>query len=242
MNTELRTGFLLINKPVGMSSFGCISRIKRVIGKKIKIGHAGTLDPFASGLLIVAIGRQATRLIDRYVKSNKTYIATGKLGELTDTLDYTGKIIETIAIIPSHQSLIHALDSFGSSYEQTPPFYSALKYQGKPLYLLTRNELMNNDELQDVVQAKKRIIHLYEKEFLAYNPPFFTIRVKVSSGTYIRTLINDIAIRAGSVATTYQLERLAIGDFSLSDAINLDNCNSLANINKNIIPIEKSMK
>jgi len=234
----LRPGFLLINKPIGISSFGCISYLKRIIGKKIKIGHAGTLDPFASGLLIVAIGRQATRLIDSLMKMDKTYVAVGKCGELTDTLDHTGTIIATTKVIPSQEQLQKSFESFGSSYEQIPPLYSALKHEGKPLYALMRQQLVNEKDLHAIAQEKKRIVFLYDKRFIVYNPPFFTIQVTVSSGTYIRTLINDIATRSGSIATTYQLERVKIGPFFLSQAICLDAIHSQEILEQHIIPIE----
>src|SRR5579863_6726562 len=94
-NTPVKSGFLLINKPVGISSYGCIGHIKRILKQKIKIGHAGTLDPFASGLLVVAIGREATRLVLQIMVMEKTYVATGKCGELTDTIDVTGTVIVT---------------------------------------------------------------------------------------------------------------------------------------------------
>src|SRR5579872_4094622 len=122
---ELKTGFLLLDKPCGMTSFGCIKHLKRIIKQKIKIGHAGTLDPFASGLLIIAIGREATRLLPRCMEMKKTYVATGKCGELTDTLDCTGAVVATSSTIPTEQDLRVALNSFGSSYEQIPPIYSA---------------------------------------------------------------------------------------------------------------------
>src|SRR5438445_542417 len=143
MNTPVATGFLLINKPTGISSYGCIGFLKRILKQKIKIGHAGTLDPFASGMLIVAIGREATRLIDHIMVMEKTYVATGKCGELTDTLDLTGTIVTTTEFIPSEKEIRTSLASFGSSYEQVPPLYSALKHQGSPLYSLVRQSVMS---------------------------------------------------------------------------------------------------
>src|SRR5579871_752471 len=221
------SGFLLVNKPIGISSYACIGRIKFLLRqdpsmqKKIKIGHAGTLDPFASGLLIIAIGREATRLLSQCMAMKKTYVATGKCGELTDTLDCTGNIISRSEIIPSEQDLRKALNSFNSSYEQTPPIYSALKHEGSPLYALARKNILDEEQLHAIADAKRRTVQLYDKQFLSYNTPYFTIQVTVSQGTYIRTLINDIAVRAGSCATTYELTRTAIGSFTLADAIDL---------------------
>jgi len=245
MNNTLNSGFLLVNKPVGVSSYGCIGRIKKIIYQsyqgsgrlKIKIGHAGTLDPFASGLLIVAVGREATRLISNFMVMEKTYIATGKCGELTDTLDCTGTIISTADYIPSQEEIRQSLESFGSSYEQIPPLYSALKHQGKPLYALARNKIMDTQDLEEIANNKRRIIQIYDKKLLSYDAPFFTIQVRVSHGTYIRTLINDIANRAGSCATTYHLCRTAIGQFDLDQAIDVFQFNTIDDLNKHIVSI-----
>jgi tRNA pseudouridine55 synthase len=249
----VKTGFLLINKHVGISSYGCIGRIKflfhqnlrdRGIGEKIrlKIGHAGTLDPFACGLLIVAIGRDATRLLSQCMVMHKTYIATGKCGELTDTLDCTGVVVATSDNIPSEASLRAALNSLGSEYEQIPPLYSALKYQGKPMYLLARKKMMGEQQLQEIADNKRRIIQLYDKQFISYQAPCFTIKVRVSHGTYIRTLINDIALRAGSCATTYELARTAIGPFTIDQAYDISHFKTIDDLNNSIISIDSFLK
>lgn len=248
MNSPITPGFLIINKPTGITSYGCIAYLKRILKQKMRIGHAGTLDPFASGLLIVALGREATRLISRVMVMEKTYVATGKCGELTDTLDYTGAVVQTIAIIPSEEDIKKSLVSFGSSYEQTPPLYSALQHQGERLYALARQNSMNLEELQKIAESKKRVVQLYELQLLSYESPQFTIKARVSHGTYIRTLVNDIAVRAcpselversraGSCATTYQLARTAIGSFNLDQATDLHAIQSVDDINRLIIPI-----
>jgi tRNA pseudouridine55 synthase len=243
-------GFLLINKPIGKSSYGCIGYLKHVLQQKIKIGHAGTLDPFASGLLVVALKREATRLISRIMVMEKTYVATGKLGELTDTLDHTGTIIQTSDFIPSEQDICDAIASFGSSYEQTPPIYSALQHEGNRLYALARHNSMSTEELQKIAEGKKRVVQLYDLQLLSYESPYFTIQARVSHGTYIRTLINDIAARAcpselgersraGSCATTYQLARTAIGPFNLDEATDLTDIKTIDDINRLLISFEK---
>ena len=248
----IKPGFLLINKPTGMSSYGCIGYLKRILKQKIKIGHAGTLDPFASGLLIVALGREATRLLSRIMVMEKTYVATGKCGELTDTLDYTGTIVSTCAHIPLEKEIKTSLLSFGSSYEQIPPLYSALKHQGARLYALARHNVMSTQELQSIAESKRRTVQLYELQLLSYESPQFTIQARVSHGTYIRTLVNDIAVRAcpssfdelrmsgeqsraGSCATTYQLARTAIGPFDLSQATDLMAIKTVDDINRLVI-------
>lgn len=239
MVTELKSGFLLINKPCGITSYGCIGYLKRIIRQKIKIGHAGTLDPFASGLLIVAIGREATRLMSQIMTLEKTYTATAKLGELTDTLDYTGAIVETMDYSAiTKEEMSEVLVSFGSSYEQTPPFYSALKHEGDPLYKLARQGSMSTQELEIITQSKRKIVQLYDLRLLSFDSPFFTIKARVSQGTYIRSLVNDIAVRLGSCATTYTLERSAIGQFSLEKASLLTEINTIGDINSRLIPAE----
>jgi tRNA pseudouridine55 synthase len=240
MNDIIKPGFLLINKPIGKSSYGCIGYLKHVLQQKIKIGHAGTLDPFASGLLVVALKREATRLISQIMVMEKTYVATGKLGELTDMLDHTGTIIETSEFIPSEQDIRDAIASFGSSYEQIPPIYSALQYEGNRLYALARKNSMSMQELQKIAEGKKRVVQLYDVQLLSYEPPYFTIQARVSHGTYIRTFINDIAARADSCATTYQLARTAIGPFSLDQAAHLTEIKTIDDISRLIIPVENS--
>ncbi len=239
MNNIITPGFLLINKPVDMTSFGCIKYLKRVIQQKVKIGHAGTLDPFATGLLIVALGREATRLISKIMVMEKTYIATGKCGELTDTLDYTGTVIDTSSHIPSEQEIKAAMASFGSSYEQIPPIYSALQHEGQRLYALARKNSMSPEELQAIAEKKRRTVQLYDLQLLSYESPQFTIKACVSHGTYIRTLVNDIAVRMGSCATTYQLTRTAIGLFDMAQATVLTDIKTIEDITRLIIPVEE---
>jgi tRNA pseudouridine55 synthase len=235
MNTPIKFGFLLINKPKGISSYGCIVHIKQIVRQKIKIGHTGTLDPFASGLLIVAIGREATARISTIASLQKSYVAQGKLGVLTDTLDLTGSILQTIDHMVQQNDMEKAVASFGSSYEQIPPLYSALKHGGYPLYKLAREKRLSVPQLAHIAEQKKRLVHLYEFDLLSFAFPFFTIKASVSQGSYIRSLINDSAIRAGSCATTYALERTAIGHFSLSDAVQLHQLNTIEDINSRLI-------
>jgi tRNA pseudouridine55 synthase len=238
MNNIITPGFLLINKPVDITSFGCIRYFKRVLKEKVKIGHAGTLDPFATGLLIVALGREATRLISHIMLMEKTYVATGKCGELTDTLDYTGTVLSTCPYIPSEEEIKAAMASFGSSYEQIPPIYSALQHEGQRLYALARKNSMSAQELQTIAEKKRRTVQLYDLQLLSYESPQFTIKARVSHGTYIRTLVNDIAVRAGSCATTYQLTRIAVGIFDLTQATLLTDIKTVEDINQLIIPVD----
>ena len=238
-----KTGFLLINKLPNITSFDCIAHIKKIVQQKIKIGHTGTLDPFATGLLIIAIGRQATRKIRYIMTLDKEYIAKGKLGELRDTLDYTGSIIQTIqATGISKEILQQAIYSFDNSFKQVPPIYSALKYQGTPLYKLARNKQLSIESLQKIASLKTKIVNLHTITLLGFSFPYFTVKAHVSHGTYIRSLMHAIAYRAGNCATTYALTRTKIGPFSLDHAINIEDIKQLSNIQQHIIPIEKFIK
>lgn len=236
------SGLIKINKPTGITSYDCIRHIKRILNiKKVKIGHAGTLDPFASGLMLICIGREATKTIDQLMTQDKEYLVKAKLGELTDTLDLTGKVLEskilestTINPSPTKQDIEKAIKTLGSSYIQTPPIYSALKHQGTPLHELAREQKMETHELEQIVQKKSRQVEIYKIELLGVELPFFTFRAHVSKGTYIRSLANDIAHKLNSHATTYELERTKIGDYKLEDAVNLYDLKTLEDI-KNLI-------
>lgn len=213
-------GFLLINKPAGISSHACIAQVKRTVGKKDKIGHAGTLDPFASGLLIVGIGRAYTKQLPLIMAYSKEYVAQGQLNLLTDTLDPTGAVVRTENATISKEQLEDAIASFGNAYEQTPPIYSALKSGGKRLYRVAREGTLSPEELAKITAEKKRVVQLYEMSLIDFAFPHFTIRARVSRGTYIRSLVNDIAGRCNSCATTTSLIRTNSGPFSVNNAAN----------------------
>lgn len=235
-------GFLLISKPKDRTSFSVVKQIRRLVGKKVRVGHTGTLDPFATGLLIIAIDRTATKHCDAFLTLDKVYRATGKLGELTDTLDLTGDIIKTApSDIPKNQ-LSKALEMLGSSYLQTAPIYAALKYKGVPLYTLARKKKLSPEELDAIVKTKQRMVSLYSLKLLDISPPFFTIEAHVSHGTYIRSLINDIAKKADTIATTYELERTHIGPFSLEQAHTLEELETKEAILDKLIPVHKMLE
>jgi len=231
------SGFLLINKPKGISSFDCIRHIKKILNDRtIKIGHAGTLDPFATGLLIIALSREYTKRLSEFLTMPKTYCATAKLGELTDTLDCTGKLIQECPIDHITQAKLQkAIDSLTPEYVQTPPIISALKYQGEPLYALAKKNTISHEELQKIAEQKKRTVLIHAIELTKIDLPYFSIKTTVSHGTYIRTLMNDIAQKAHSCATTYILERTAIGNFTLEKAIPLEDIQTKEDIEKVIL-------
>jgi len=232
-------GFLLVNKPTGVSSFYCVEKIKKVIGPKTKIGHAGTLDSFATGLLIIGIGRPATRHIGQIMELDKWYTATGKLGQLTDTLDFTGSLIEDEKIegITTEQ-IKTAIHELGHQYRQVPPIYSALKHKGRSLSDLARADKLTEEELKKIVEKKARVVNIYSCELLSLDLPYFTIEAHVSHGTYIRILIDDIAQKVGTHATTHELNRSKIGPFSGTEAQELNHFKTEKEIREQLISIE----
>ncbi len=236
MNTFDKSGFLLINKPVGISSYDCIRHIKKTIKYRgLKIGHAGTLDEFASGLMIIAIGRQATKQLTDLSGADKEYIAKGKLGEMTDSLDRTGRIIKECPWQHiTNQDIENALAQFAQHYEQIPPAISALKHQGSVLYKLARQNTMPAEEFEKILENKKRMVTIYSYKLDDFAPPFFTITTTVSKGTYIRSLINDLAQACGSCATTHELSRTKVGNFTLAQAIELENLKTVEDVANNL--------
>ena len=161
------------------------------------------------------------------------------MGELTDTLDNTGEIIETNdTTLISEKNLNDAIKNFGSSYLQTPPLYSALKHKGQPLYKLTREKKLDPEVLEEITKQKSREIKIYNLELTNINLPFFTIQTTVSKGTYIRSLVNDIAQKLNLPATTYELTRTKIGPISLQDSINLNDIKTIEDIFQKLIDIE----
>ena len=240
MQDSTLTGFLLINKPKDISSFDCIRKLKKLLPKKTKIGHTGTLDNFATGLLIICVGRQATKFVRSFMNLDKEYVVKAKLGELTDTLDHTGTIVETIDNVSvTRNDLLNAIKSLGCKYVQIPPAYSALKHEGQPLYKLARHKKISKEELDKIVKHKAREVQLYEVELLDVEVPFFSFRARVTKGTYVRSLANDIAQQCGLCATTYELTRTKIGEGCLEQAIDLDQINSFEDVETNILSLNE---
>ena len=227
IHTRKTGGFLLIDKPSGITSFSVIRHVQRLLGKGIRIGHAGTLDPLASGLLLVAIGRESTRQLKVTCSYTKTYRCTGKLFELTDTYDRFGTITHTeTPFFVDHDALIGALSSFKNGYVQAPPVYSAVKHHGVPLYKLARKNRLPLEELTRITTFKKKDVTVSESKLLSYDMPFFSFEVTVSHGAYVRILVNDIARSLGTVATVQELMRTHIGPLSSEHAVTLESLTS----------------
>ncbi len=203
------SGSLLINKEKGLTSRQEVNNISRLLGEK-KAGHIGTLDPFADGLLIVLLGK-ATKISPFLEGMDKTYLATLKLGVQTDTGDLTGNLVSRREIPSLNRQMIEEVfNSFVGEQEQLPPMYSALKVNGKELYKYARQG--------QEVERKVRKINIYELKLISFKDDEITFLSKVSKGTYIRTLGEDIAVKLGTVGHLTSLTRLAVGPFSLENA------------------------
>lgn len=208
------SGFLLINKPKSWTSHDVIDKLRAITGIQ-KIGHAGTLDPFATGLLIIGVGREATREINKFVKLNKEYIATLHLGKISDTYDPEGKISDYgFEGKISEEKINKILKKFTGEQNQIPPMFSAKKVKGKKLYELAREG--------KEIERQPQQITIYEIELLEYNYPALKIRVKCSSGTYIRSLGYDIGLALGCGAYLEELERTKIGEYKLEEAMDIE--------------------
>jgi tRNA pseudouridine55 synthase len=224
-------GFLLIDKPSGMTSHDVVDAIRK-IAKTRRVGHAGTLDPFATGLLILGINK-ATKKLNEIVGLDKEYVATARLGETSTTDDPEGEV-STIPTTnnqqPTTENIESALDQFRGGYSQTAPAFSAKKVGGKKLYELARKGKMEGVELP------KKDVAIHELEIITYDWPELTFRVRCGSGTYIRALARDIgeALSVGAYLT--ELRRTQIGEYNIQDAIPLDklDANSVA---QRLIPL-----
>lgn len=205
-------GLLLIDKPEGITSFGAVARIKRLAGVK-RVGHTGTLDPMATGVLPVLIGRP-TVLCDCLLEADKEYIAQIQLGVTTDTLDRTGTVLKTSPVSVSKERLQEVLQGFLGKSMQLPPMYSALKKDGVRLYELARNG--------QEVERRPREIEIKELELLHFANSLFSVRVACSKGTYIRSLAADIGERLATGAVLTGLRRTKTAGFSVGDCIPLE--------------------
>lgn len=202
-------GALLVDKPVGVTSNFALQRVKRLL-EAAKAGHAGTLDPLASGLLIALFG-EATKFAGLLLESDKEYLAMVKLGETTSTGDAEGKLLEVKAVSVTERQVGEALTRFQGEIEQIPPMHSALKRDGVPLYKLARRG--------ESVERRPRRVRILELELLDFKKPFLNIRVRCSKGTYVRTLAEDIGAALGCGAHLAGLRRTGSGRFRVDDAI-----------------------
>lgn len=206
--------FLLIDKPKGITSHDAVNMVRRVTGER-KVGHAGTLDPNATGLLIVAVGRESTKRIDKFVKKDKEYEAEIFLGEEKDTDDIEGVTIKTASnkLKSSQKQIKQVLGGFVGKILQEPPKYSAIKIKGKKAYQLARKGL------EPVMESREVVIHSIK--LTKYKYPILKIRTRVSSGTYIRSLARDVGRELGTFSYLKNLRRTKVGGYSVGDAVDL---------------------
>lgn len=204
---------ILLNKPKGVTSFHAVARVRRALGEK-RIGHTGTLDPMATGVLPLLTGR-ASRLSSLMLDADKSYRATVRLGTVTDTLDITGEVLKTSPVNVSDQQLLDALGHFTGEITQVPPMYSALKKDGVRLYELARQ---GKEVKRESRQVKIKELKLVER----LGSTDFVIDVTCSKGTYIRTLGSDIGEYLGVGATLTELQRTAVSGFSIDTTVPLD--------------------
>lgn len=223
-------GILNVYKPIGITSFDVVRQIKKVTGIK-KIGHTGTLDPLACGVLPVCIGK-GTKVVDYLMKDFKVYEATLKLGITTDTYDREGKELSISEVNVSLDEIECVINSFLGDSFQVPPMYSALKVNGKRLYELAR-EGKN-------IEREARPITIYDINILHIDVPYVKFRVKCSKGTYIRSLCYDIGNNLKCGATMWDLERVQSGAFTKENSIELNKL-TVDNINDYIISIDESL-
>jgi tRNA pseudouridine55 synthase len=222
-------GVLLLDKPVGISSNRALQEAKKLLGAR-KAGHAGTLDPLASGLLVLLFG-EATKLAGPLLDDDKEYLATLKLGERTATGDAEGDVVERKAVRVA--GLEAVLARFVGEIEQVPPMYSALKREGVPLYALARRG--------ESVERPARRVRIAEIEKLDFTPPHLRLRVRCSKGTYIRTLAEDIGAALGTCAHLAALRRTASGRFRVDDAMTLEQLASMKNPRQPLLGLERML-
>ncbi|QNN65421.1 tRNA pseudouridine(55) synthase TruB [Sphingomonas rhizophila] len=210
-------GWIIIDKPVGKGSTTCVGWVKRALREagvsKGRVGHGGTLDPLASGVLPIAIG-EATKLAGRMLDATKAYDFTIRFGAETDTLDLEGAIIATSEVIPTEQDVRAVLPRFTGPIEQVPPAYSALKVDGQRAYDLARKG--------EAVELKTRAVKIHALDLVKFAPGEATLSATVSKGTYIRSLARDIALALNSRGHVTMLRRTHAGPFGLDQAISLD--------------------
>lgn len=225
-------GALLVDKPAGPTSHDIVETIRRQFGLA-KVGHAGTLDPAATGLLIILLGR-GTKLSEKLMSDDKVYAGWMKFGETTDSFDADGEVTASAPVPPLDvEKLNAAAEPFIGDQQQMPPMVSAVKKDGVPLYKLARKGIE--------IQREPRLIHIYNFRFTAYEEPYAAFRVACTKGTYVRSLAHDLGQKLGCGAHLATLRRAASGKFDVADAVEFEHlCNmSRSDLEKRVIPFLK---
>ena len=225
-------GALLIDKPVGPTSHDVVALARRQLGIK-KVGHCGTLDPTATGLLIIVLGR-GTKLSEKMMSADKIYEGAIKLGETTDSYDADGELTASLPVPPlTLEQLNETAAAFVGDLMQLPPMVSAVKKDGVPLYKLARKGIE--------VERKERLVHIYSFRFTGYRDPLGQFRVACTKGTYVRTLAHDLGQKLGCGAHLAALRRVTSGRFAVADALPLDHvlAFSRTQLEQRVIPFLK---
>ncbi len=231
------TGIILLDKPKDITSFGAVARVRRICGEK-KCGHTGTLDPMATGVLTIMLGG-ATRFCELLPSHDKAYIASFRLGTVTDTLDITGKVLETREVTATAEQVKEKIKGFVGDISQLPPMYSAVSVNGQRLYDLARQGIE--------VERKAREVTVFSIDVLSENEQAgeYEIAVECSSGTYIRTLIADLGEALGCGAVMTDLRRTKANGFDISKAVTLEKLEEAmknGEIENVLIPVDKALE
>ncbi len=231
------TGIILLDKPKDITSFGAVARVRRICGEK-KCGHTGTLDPMATGVLTIMLGG-ATRFIELLPSHDKAYTASFRLGTVTDTLDITGKVLETRDVNVTAEQVKEKIKEFIGEISQLPPMYSAVSVDGQRLYDLARQGIE--------VERKPRQVSVFSIEMLSENEQAgeYEILVECSSGTYIRTLISDLGEALGCGAVMTDLRRTKANGFDIKNAVTLEQLSEAAEngvFDEVVTPVEKALE
>ncbi len=225
-------GLILVDKPQGLTSHDVVARIRKILGLA-RVGHFGTLDPLATGLLIIGVGI-ATRLFPVFSKHDKVYAGRMRLGLATDTYDALGRpVTSEIADFPPQRDLLRAMEKFAGTIEQVPPPYSAKKREGKPLYEWARSK--------KPVELEPHLVTIHSFRLTGYVPPDVDFEVKCSSGTYVRSLAHDLGQSLGCWAHLTALRRTEAGKFNVSSAFSLEKMEKLTargNVQEFLLPLE----
>lgn len=218
-------------KPVGPSSHDMVHELRKLLGCQ-KIGHAGTLDPFASGVLVMGVGH-GTKILEYLQHQKKTYLMTLQLGWITDTFDCSGKTVEQNEVTVSEADIIRVVQQFVGGYDQVPPQYSAKKIGGKKLYELARKG--------KIIQMPPRPVEIDAIEVVKIERPDVTVKVICGEGTYMRSLAMDIGYELGCGATALSLQRTKIGNFSIEEAASINEMTTKEEFLTNLLPIDRAL-
>ena len=226
----INKGLIAINKPRDWTSFDVVNKIKRLLKIK-RVGHLGTLDPMATGVLLVTVGK-ATKLFDYFQNKNKTYLAKFEFGYETDTLDITGKITKKTDTLPSIGDIKKSINEFIGEIEQVPPKYSAKNINGKRAYQLAR--------INEEFELKPKLVKIDDIKIVDYSNNILTVIISCGSGTYIRSICRDLAEKLNSYATMIELVRTDVGRINLKNCVNIQELDE-SNIRNYIIKLDKML-